>query len=121
MNSWEIFKLIDKKGSVVKDSFYSFYTTYSIDFDPKNYDYFSCNEAIAIFAYNCTILLLKKILENETFFEKEIGITKRKRDRIRKDLETMKRLNNYEIDYDDDYMFYEEGAISKLPTDNILF
>ena len=119
MNSWEIFKLIDKKGSVVKDSFYSFYAIYSIDCDPKNNVTFSCNDAIAIFAYNCTILLLKKILENETFFEKEIGIKKRKRDRIRKDLEDMKRINNLEVDYDDDYMFYEEAAISKLPIDNI--
>lgn len=121
MNSWDIFKLIDKKGSVAQESFYSFYTTYSIDYDPKKNDTFSCNEAIAIFAYNCTILLLKKILENETFFEKEIGIKKRKRERIRKDLETMKRLNDYEVDYDDDYMFYEEAAISKLPIENILF
>ena len=121
MNSWDIFKLIEKKGSVAQESFYSFYTTYSIDYDPKKNYYFSCNGAIAIFAYNCTILFLKKILENETFFEKEIGIKERKRARIRKDLEDMKRLNNYEVDYDDDYMFYEEAAISKLPIENILF
>lgn len=93
MTKKEIEKMINQKGVVVKDTYYTLLKIYYIDRTgmiqiPGYYD----EDTIVAICYNATIMFMNKILEHSDYYEKRCNIKERNRIRIRKDLETMELL-----------------------------
>ena len=68
MTAKEIANLIEDKGSITKEIFYTIYYTLTIAPKHEMYD----NDFIVIFAYNSTIILMGEILNNPHFYISEI-------------------------------------------------
>jgi hypothetical protein len=111
MTKDEILKVVNRKGAVVKELFYTIFIVFK--YEKKRGIYILCDERfddddkIATFCYNVTILMTNIVLDNPTFFD-YYGVRENNRKRARKDLETMQRLE-YGDDFDEVEMEFEEN------------
>lgn len=115
MTANEIQRIINRKGQAAQDIYNTWkeHQAHSLFYYAP--DCFHDEDVMAIYSYNCTILFLKLILDNPDYYEKRCKIFKRSRERIRKDLETMKQLDYPEKYKDIDFGFYERVEIGNLP------
>lgn len=116
MTKEEIQRAINKKGAVARILFEECYKKNHVSFDDFNDgdygfdDYDTLEAVVTIYSYNCTIRVMKKMLDKEAFYER-LGVHERNRNRMRKDLETMQLLN-YPEKYQDIMTDYEyEGTL----------
>lgn len=114
MNIDDILMMVDKRGGIVKDIFFTKFA-FLID------NWFltdGCKVVgLAIVSYNFTISMLKDILDNPEFYERVCHIKERNRKRIIKDLEKMSP-----IDYSDDYGSFDLKNIEEnMVLDSIMY
>lgn len=100
MTANEIQKMINQKGAATQQIFKAYTDLLKQRRNDGKFKELFDDDFIATYSYNCTILLLNKILVFPSFFDRECSVKERNRKRIRKDLETMKRLS-YSDKYDD--------------------
>ena len=93
MTKDEITKIINRKGYYVKDTFYCFYNILTELFVFDDLD----DDTIATLSYNCNLTFMNIVLDNKEFFEKNYNVRGRYRERLRKDIETMHRLEYEEL------------------------
>ena len=111
MTKDEILKVVNRKGAVVRELFYTIFIVFT--HEKKRGNYILCDERfidddkIATFCYNVTILMTNIVLDNPTFFD-YYGVHENNRKRARKDIETMHRLE-YGDDFDEVEMEFEEN------------
>ena len=101
MTKDEINKIINRKGYYVKTTFYDFYTILTERFVFDDLD----DDTIATLSYNCNLAFMNIVLDNKEFFEKNNNVRGRYRERLRKDIETMHRL-----EYDELFSSYMEDV-----------
>lgn len=85
----DLFTSYGYKGNTTTETFYCVFANAVVVM--SRFDDIELRD-IAIFANNVTISFLQTIIDNPDFFERTIGIKKRKRLRIMKDLESLKYL-----------------------------
>lgn len=103
MTAKEIAYLIEDKGSVTKEIFYTIYYTLTIENEKAKLD----TDYIAIFSYNSTIIMMGDILNYPQYYVSEIyEISEEDIDIIRKDYESMESL-----DYPDEYCDIDPTAL----------
>lgn len=103
MTAKEIANLIEDKGSITKEIFYTIYYTLTIENEQAKLD----TDYIAIFSYNSTIIMMGDILNNPHYYVSEIyEISEEDIDVIRKDYDSMESL-----DYPDEYSYIDPTAL----------
>ena len=110
MNISDINDLINKKGEVTRKIYQEFLFNEICD----GY----VNEIIlsefATYAYNCTLLLMKAIINNQKAIENITEMNKRNCERMRKDLQTMTRIEYEDELVRDDYKNMENERVENL-------
>lgn len=90
----DLLKYYGCKGEIARETFYCVFANAVVDMN--KYDDIKIRD-IAIFANNVTISFLLTIIDNSDFFERKIGIKKRKRLRMIKDLESLKYIEYEDV------------------------
>ena len=88
MEAKDIHRLYNDKSNLTALIFCDSCTTLIMEFIEDNkleYDLYD----LTVLAHNITLFLLKLIIENPEYYEKELGIKKRERAKLQKDLDSL--------------------------------
>ena len=112
MTAKEIAYLMEDKGSITKEIFYTIYYTLTIENEKAKLD----TDYIAIFSYNSTIIMMGDILNYPQYYVSEIyEISEEDIDVIRKDYDSMES-----IDYPDEYCDIDKDELEQEIEDNFV-